>query len=480
MLFTRHQSSGSRLPLRIAVAPFLLALIVPLSDGHAQAVPKKTRLTKSDLARLASQELSPEDRLALLARFGRFVPTTPDDVDLLYQVLVTSVESIPSSAETKLLQLKRSPLLARSRSYLRSDSLNQARTAVKVILAANDRDALPELKKLAADREAGRLKFLAEEALARFQDPDFLSHLLSTEGERDGPTTSHLLSAYGSKGLERVLGRLEGENYRAEGTILHYLTHLKDPAAVPHLVSLFKKSSDEATKRAALASLCRINTRDCQPLLRKLWHDRLLETNQEVKAAVLWALWRFDQVEIEGFKKWVIDSLRGTDTIRIREASQMVTFFALDAGFQAKAAILLTRHLRSPDHGGAAAKALQALTGKRFQYARPSNERGLWAERILAGKPTAADLDLTPESVRASDKHDLAVLEKAKKHLLGRKDLTDAEKKSRLEANERTVKEGIAERKRLLETTAVNPWEEGVPIIEAENLVREFYGLHED
>lgn len=462
--------------VRLAVAVCIAALACP-NVTNARAVPLKPDFTKDDLSRLTGTELPDEEQARLMRKFRSFVPKAPGDVDLLYACLDVKRGILDGLATEKLYQLDRKDLLARSRTYLAVHDLDKAKTAMRVIRAAADKDAIAPLRQFVKQPQAKRLRRFGQLVLAELGDSELLDALLDGSRGPEDTNVEELLEAYGETGWHKVLARMERGQPNSE-TLNQYVSQIRDKRALPKLLELFAGTRNTVEKEAILRSLRAINTRECQGLLRSMLEkeSRRIDLQAETEMMVLWAVWRYDDAEVKQFRELVLEYLRNGDGIRKTQAIQMASYFRIDHGFERMAALLLTKHLSSGVYGRAAARSLQRLTNQQFQYAKPSD--GGWkerTERLLRGERTAEDLDLTEESLRRYEQRHLRLREERRARLSQDAKLSEEERKRRLDSYESRFKAEVERRKKLLKSKPRQPWRVGVPVNEAEAWVTERY-----
>jgi len=464
--------------LRLTCGVVLATLASEYASGAI--APKKRTFTKEQLQRLSDRNTPHEEYQRLTWKFQRFRPASPEDVDLLYSCF-ESPYTLESPASEKLCQMRKSELLARSRSYISASDLRKAKVAIRVVRAAKDKDAIPVLRKFAVDPKAKKHALFAKETLAQLGDEELLNQLLDEKRRPEDSTLADqnraLLKTYGKKGLRSLFQRLKSRVLEGKAHVDYIRYEVDDPDSVPDLLELYEKTKDEQMKVAVLRALCRINTAECQPLLRRCLNDKAVmdADTYEMGTAIVWALWKYDAAEIGGFRDRVLVWLTGSSGVRKSEAMKMLAYFRVDQAFESKAARALARPLSSKRRGRLAAQTLEKLTGQKFQYAEPFDDHNEWKARRKAGRETAQDLGYTEENVRAYEARELAMLAKYRKTLDADRRWSREQKDRMWKIRQADVLRRIERRKKLLRETPIPPWKIGIPVGDAEAWIMNHY-----
>lgn len=472
------------LPLAILFWPTFVSVFMCSSVTSAQALPKNATFTRQELQQLTAKQTPHVQRAQLWKKFARLTPSTNSDVDLLYACLDSADAKLQSAARAKLCAVHEQALVERSRSYINAADLKKAKVAIRVVLRANDVEAIPLLREFAANPKARKLEYFTKHALAQLGDPKLLDQLLDEDRQPEDPTLAdynkQLLKAYGSKVLNRLLTHVKAGRLKTR-SFVNYVRDIRDKDAVPELVQLYRETKHDDLRDAILHSFCCINSRQCQPILRSALEDQALmrKLPSETEIMIIAAIWGYDNTEIKRFREKVLTLLGKGSPVQKRMAAQLTGAFAIDKHFEANAAVALTKLLPT-EYGRIAAKSLQKLTGQQFQYAKPRNESAGWGERRLKGQSTAEDLGLTEESVKGFEERERAVLERIRKKLDRDKSLSDEERQRIWKKYQADILRSIEYQKNLLRQNYRPPREIGIPTDKAEEWIRKYYSLGQE
>jgi hypothetical protein len=228
------------------------------------------------------------------------------------------------------------------------------------------------LREFAKDPAAAKHKGYAEKVRAQFGDEELLKSL--TDGSRDSrdPAVVELLKIYGETGRRRAAEAVEGGKLdRRVGDQL--VAQTRDEAHVPKLIEKYRKTKDPETKDSILEALIAVGNRECQALFRELLDakDPQLKHQFQMETRLMWSVWAYDEKESRRFEERALTMMQGNDPVNKTYAIEMAVRFREDRDFEVRAALLMVAVLRDDMCGRDAAKALQTLTGQRFQYAKP-------------------------------------------------------------------------------------------------------------
>lgn len=466
---------------RHAFGLFLLIGLCLPAQPAARPLPVVAPFAPEMLALYGDAKTTPDAKERIALSFRPFTPTTPEQLDWVYQAVRLGVP-LPELAREKLAAVTDPALIARSRHYLTSTDRETRKCALAVVEAKQDREAIPVLHDLLQDKTISRDHYLVKMALARLQDPVLLGQLLDPASRSPDSTVEmmnrELLKQYGDGGMAQLLAT-EPQDEASQKFVNNYLGEIKDPKQVQDLIDLYRKAKSDERRDALVHSLCRVNSRECQPLLREILATPAKDRawlSDSLYHVVRERVWRYNIEECKAFRAEFMGELV-RDPERYDEGYYQVL---AEAGTyphmgdqEARVALLLASHLNGPN-GLTAAKSLQQLTGQQFQFSEPKgliNRDEANRDRMVNGRTV-----ITREYIDHYRERELATLAEYRKTLDTKwAHLPQEERDRRYDDLKKRIEGTVQGFEKMLRTPPL--WERGIPMDQALPWLENHYHL---
>ncbi len=456
------------------------------SVAQAQPTPEKPAFTVADMMRIRAFDTPQAERLRLQQEWRSFVPTTEEGVDVIYGIIAATGPGY-LEAERKLETLRDPALLARSRTYIKSDYMAAAKAAVKIACKARDTAAIPAIQTLLRDPKAQDDFFFYQDALAQLQDPDLFKSLSDPAQMPTDPNLRdirlQMLQQYGEKAIPAVDALAEKGKITQEEKMRFMATFPDDKVATKEIIKAYRSATTIEAKEAALAKMARAQGPEVDAILREAYEDKGLMTDigSETRTKVKTAILAMDDKEARELRQEFIRMIGEGDPVEEYMTFQMASVFKADIETERDAALAMAKQLRGSKWGSYAGKALEELTGQAFQF------KGGWeaesraeTERWKTGHLNAADLEITPESVAKYETQTKEWLAEYRAALEKDPKLTPEERERRCEESQRQFQNALDNKKKLLnEASPPEPGSVGIPVDEAEKWINEHYANRE-